>query len=321
MIKPISGSWFEFQHHNQAEGKYWNPICRAFTEAQWRAKVREMHSLGMRYIVLLCTSLVNSEIAEAYFKTDIYPFARDFACEDPMKALMDEAAQCGMKVFVPVGYYGAWNHPVENMTSPEVEKRAFQAMEEVYAKYGHYDSFYGWYYPDETGIYGHMEPHFIQYVNRYTAFGRSLNKNLRTLIAPYGTNQITPDDAYVAQLEGLDVDFMAYQDEVGVRKSTPDQTGAYFEGLRRAHDRAGRAALWADVEIFGFEGDTYHSALIPSHMARLEKQLEAVSPYCDEVLVYQYEGMMNQPGTTAYCGHPDSIAFYRDYKAFLDRLG
>lgn len=320
MTKLIGGSWFEFQHHNRAEGKYWNSVCRAFTAEQWRAKVREMHTLGMRYIVLLCTSLVDDEIAESYFKTDIYPAASGFGCDDLMGALMDEAAKCGMKVFVSVGYYGVWLRPVENMTSPAVEKRAFQAMEEIYAQYGQYDSFYGWYYPDETGADGHFEAHFIQYVNRYTAFGRSLNKNLRTLIAPYGTKLILPDDTFVKQLAGLDVDFVAYQDEVGVRKSTPEQTGAYFEGLRRAHDRAGRSALWADVEMFDFEGDAYRSALIPSNMDRLEKQLEAVSPYCDEVLGYQYLGMMNQPGTIAYCGHPNSTAYYEAYKAFRDRV-
>ena len=50
MLKTFSGSWFEFQHHNPPEGKYWNPVCRAFSEEQWREKVREMKSLDMKYI-------------------------------------------------------------------------------------------------------------------------------------------------------------------------------------------------------------------------------------------------------------------------------
>ena len=110
MLKTFSGSWFEFQHHNPPEGKYWNPVCRAFSEEQWREKVREMKSLDMKYIVLLCTSLVYEDYAEAYFKTDIYPFAENFGCADPIAALMDEASKCGMKVFVSVGYYGPWTH-------------------------------------------------------------------------------------------------------------------------------------------------------------------------------------------------------------------
>lgn len=117
----------------------------------------------------------------------------------------------------------------------------------------------------------------------------------------------------------MDVDFVAYQDEVGVRKSSPEETGAYFKALREAHDKAGKSAIWADVELFGFEGDVYRSALIPSDMERVEKQLKAVAPYVDVILCYQYLGMMNAPSTEAYCGHPDSVKLYEDYESFVKR--
>lgn len=42
-----------------------------------------MKSLDMKYIVLLCTSLVYEDYAEAYFKTDIYPFAENFGLRRP----------------------------------------------------------------------------------------------------------------------------------------------------------------------------------------------------------------------------------------------
>ena len=45
-MKTITGSWLEFQHHNAAEGTYWNPVCFRFTEEQWRQKVREMSTFG-----------------------------------------------------------------------------------------------------------------------------------------------------------------------------------------------------------------------------------------------------------------------------------
>lgn len=67
--KPITGTWFEFLHHNTAEGKYWNDTLTAFTEEQWREKIREMKEAGMRYIVLLATALH----FKAYYKTSIFP--------------------------------------------------------------------------------------------------------------------------------------------------------------------------------------------------------------------------------------------------------
>lgn len=320
MIKKITGTWFEFTHHNLPEGKYWNPICRQFSSEQWREKVREISSLGMKYIVLLCSSLVYADgREEAYFKTDIYPFAKDFACDEPIEALLSEADAQDIKVFMSVGYYGTWTHTEDNMANPEVTKRAFKAMEQIYGLYGHHKSFYGWYLPDETCIAGHFSDLFISYTNKYAAFGRSIDKNMKVLIAPYGTNILKADDEYVRQLAGLDVDIIAYQDEIGVQKSTPDQTGAYYKALRKAHDKAGRSALWADMEIFSFEGKVYSSALIPATVERVEKQLEAISEYCDEILCYEYLGMMNKPGTIAYCGHPDSIDYYRQYKEMIDR--
>jgi|GEM_PF-4454561 len=70
MQKPITGTWFEFWHHNIPEGKYWNPICRHFSAEQWGAKVDELASVGMKYIVLMATALGYEEYAESYFDTD-----------------------------------------------------------------------------------------------------------------------------------------------------------------------------------------------------------------------------------------------------------
>lgn len=316
-IKPITGTWFEFTHHCTAEGIYWNKTCRAFTQMQWQEKVREIATAGMKYIVLMATSLVDDQRAEAYFKTDIFPFAENFVCKDPIEALLSEADIQGLQVFLSVGFYGCWFYPMTNMTSPEVTGRGFRAMEQLYALYGHHPSFYGWYFPDETCIEGSFHPAFIDYCNRYSAFARSLDAHFRTLIAPYGTNMLCADDNFVRQLDSLDVDIIAYQDEVGVQKSTPQQTGAYYAALRHAHDRSGRSALWADLEIFDFEEEVYRSALIPADFSRVKQQLEAISEHCDEILCYQYLGLMNAPGTTAFCGHSDSTKLYCDYRIWL----
>ena len=320
-LKPFSGTWFEFQHPNPHEGRYWNAACRSFTFDQWQEKVREIASLGMEYLVLMCTSLPYEAYAESYFQTKIYPFAAGFACPDPMEALLAAADGLGMKVFVSCGFYGVWSQTLDNMTSRQVDRRAFQAMEEIYGRYGGHPSFYGWYYPDETKIAPRFGREFIDYINRYSAFLDSLDRNKKKLIAPYGTRQVAADDAYVRQLERLPVDIIAYQDEVGARKSKPEETKAYFEALRRAHDRAGRAALWCDLEAFEFEGAPLTSPLVPASIGRIKRQLESVSGLADQVLMYQYQGMFNRPGAGAFCGHPDSCALYEAYRELMEPGG
>ncbi|MBP5230326.1 MAG: DUF4434 domain-containing protein [Clostridia bacterium] len=320
MQKPITGTWFEFWHHHLPEGKYWNPICRRFSAEQWEAKVDEIASVGMKYIVLMDTAIGYDAYFESYFDTDIFPFA-EMACKDPIGALLNAADRNGIKVFMSCGFYGIWTHTLENMTSPVVTERAFRAMKQLFERYGHHPSFYGWYYPDETCIDGHFLPEFIDYVNRYSAYAHEIAPGTKTLIAPYGTNILKADDDYVEQLKKLDVDIIAYQDEIGVRKSKPEDTEAYYKALRAAHDKAGHAALWADMEAFEFEVDVYQSALIPATIERLERQIASIAPYVDEILIYQYQGMFNKPGTIAYCGHPDSIRYYEELAAHNKAFG
>ena len=74
------------------------------------------------------------------------------------------------------------------------------------------------------------------------------------------------------------------------------------------------------MELFEFEGSVYRSALIPADFTRVQRQLEAISEHVDEILCYQYLGLMNQPGTTAFCGHPDSTRLFCDYQQNLQNI-
>ncbi len=310
-LKKIEGSWFEFQHHNTAEGVYWNPECASFSAAQWDDKVKEISEIGLEYLVLMCTALYY----KAFYKTDIFP-PYEIACEDPIEAVLAAGDKYGVKFFMGGGFYGDWMSP-EIVADPEARKKRLAAIEELAARYGHHRSFYGWYWPNEAYINKKFGDRFISYTNECSALARSLMPKTKTLIAPYGTRVAVPDDTFVRQLEALDIDIIAYQDEIGVRKSKVEETPAFYEGLRKAHDKVPNVKLWADMEIFEFEGDVYRSPLIPAAFSRVERQIEALSPYVDHILVYQYQGMMNKPGSSSFAGHPDSARLYSDYKRWL----
>ncbi len=314
----ISGTWFEFLHHNKAEGVYWNPACRSFTEAQWRQKIREIARVGMKYLVLLCSSLAYEEHAESYFRGGPFPFPKDMACKDPIEILLGEADQLELRVFMSCGFYGNWVRTEENMKSEEVRGRAFAAMEELYRLYGGHRSFFGWYLPDEAGMDETGFPGiFIDYVNTYHVKIRELDPSLPLLIAPYGISRVRVDESFVEQLRGLDCDFIAYQDGVGVRQTDLERVSEYFSALASAHRKAGRSRLWADMELFDFEGNVYDSPLVPAPIQRIVQQLQAVGPHVEEILAYQYQGMMNPPDSPAFCGHPDSAALYRAYAEYI----
>lgn len=318
-MQPITGAWFEFRHHSAAEGKYYNPALRSFTAGQWQAMIEDMHRIGMDTLVLTCSALVYPDERESYGPVDVFPIA-PLACENPMDVMMRTAERLGMQVFLSAGFYGLWTDSEGNMASREVEERARRACEIMCRHYGQSPSFAGWYLPDETEAGPYFRPVFLDYVARYARFLRALAPGKPILIAPYGTNKISADDTFVEQLRQLDADYVAYQDEVGVQKSSEEDTAAYYRALRAAHDKAGRSKLWADIEMFDFEGKVYQSALLPAPMARIERQIAAVSPYVEKVLCYAYPGMLARPGSIAAYGSPAAEKLYTDYQAFLNRL-
>jgi hypothetical protein len=314
-IKPITGSWFEFQHHATFEGVDWNPALVRFTAAQWDEKIKEMAEIGMKYVVLMATAVYY----RAFFDTKIYA-KWELTCPDPLEAVLSAADKYNVKFFIGSGFYGDWESE-DTISDSVAGKQRLQAMEELAARYGHHASFYGWYWPDEACINPHYTPEFIRYVNVLSHQARQLKPKAPIMIAPYGTRIAIPDDLYVRQLDALDVDIVAYQDEVGVHKSKVTETAAFYEGLRKAHDRSQKAKIWADVEIFEFELGVYKSALMPASFDRVVRQLEAVSPWVDEILVYQYLGLMNKPGSAAFAGSPRSTRLYQDYRSWLQQRG
>ena len=314
MNRRIDGTFFEFRHHNTPEGKYWNPALEKFTASEWRAKVREISDLGMEYIIVMATALYD----RCYFKSSVFPFA-EMPCENPIEEILSQADECGVKVFLGNGFYGDWRKAGENIKSQAVIDRSFRAMNELAELYGHHKSFYGWYFPDETCIILRFSKDFIKYVNLCSARCRELTPEKKTLIAPYGTNLVLSSDYFVRSLAETDVDFIAYQDEVGVKKTKVDRTEKIFERLRRAHDKAGRAELWADIELFDFEGMVYKSALIPAPFERIKKQIENAAPYADKILSYQYLGLMNPEDSNAFAGHEGSVSLYEEYRKYIGK--
>ncbi|HEX3662907.1 MAG TPA: DUF4434 domain-containing protein [Acidobacteriaceae bacterium] len=312
-VKPIHGSWFEFQHHATVEGVDWNPALVQFTAEQWDQKIREMADAGLEYLVLMATAVYY----RSFYDSKIYPKWK-LACADPLEAVLAAADKYKVKFFIGAGFYGNWESD-RVIVDPVAHRQRLQSLGELASLYGHHPSFYGWYWPDEAFIDKHYSPDFIAYVNALSHEARQLKREAPIMIAPYGTRVAVPDDEYVRQLDSMDVNIVAYQDEVGVRKSKVTETSAFYRGLRKAHDRTDKAKMWADMEIFEFEGEVYNSALMPAPFDRVRRQLEAVSPWVDQILVYQYLGLMNRPGSSAFAGSPQSTQLYSDYMTWRNR--
>jgi hypothetical protein len=308
IVKPIAGFWSEFLHSSDAEGKYWNSVLPGFSEMQWCAKIREMSDIGMWYLVLM--AVANN--GKTFYPSKLQP-QYDYVCNDPLEAVLSEADLCGIKFFVSNDFWGNSDDTYNMMTDKNISALREKAMVEIVEKYGHHQSFYGWYYPNESGLWNTIDDLTLRYVNDCSRIARQLMPKSVNLIASYGTKSVRADGEYVRKLEKLDIDIIAYQDEVGVKKTRAGYASKYFETLCLAHKKAGRAKIWADIEIFGFEGDVYKTALIPADFNRVLKQMEDISSFVDNILIYQHLWLMNKPGSMVFAGHPESTDLYEVY--------
>lgn len=304
----IEGTWMDFRHQNSHDGLYWNDQAAAFTCEQWGLHVDEIHGAGMDTIVLMSSALDDKAFCPSAFLGRRW----ELACEDPIAAVLEAAGRNGQRVFVSAGFYG--HQTEETSDAPDYLDWHRRLTEELWARYGHNAAFAGWYIPNEAEIDGHFSDGYMEFTPRFAAHLRALSPGRKILIAPYGTRKVAETDRFVEQIASLGVDYIAYQDEVGVRKTRVDELDAIYARLRRLHDRAG-IPLWADVEIFEFEGEVYRSPLLPASLARIERQLSIIAPHVDKVLCYQYHGLMNPPDSRAFCGHPDSVRLYEEFMA------
>jgi hypothetical protein len=314
-IKPIAGSWFEFQHLLPSEGKYWDPALAKFTAEQWKEKIKEISELGFEYLVL-------QEIAldgKAIYPSKLAP-KFELGCDDPLEAVLSAADEFGIKFFVSNDFWADCQKGDFLMKDPGIRKLRAKAMEEVAEKYGHHKCFYGWYFPNESYLMPYFDEAFIEYMNDCARTAKMLMPASVNLIAPYNIKAEKSDDKFVKQLERMNIEIIAYQDGVGVNSTKLGETARYFENISRAHQKASRARIWADMELFYFEDKTKGNLLPADFDTRILKQMEDISPFVDKILCYQYIGCMNKPGSKAYAGHEnqDSVRLYNQYKNWLE---
>lgn len=249
---------------------------------------------------------------KAFYDTKLAP-KFELACPDPIEAVLSAADEVGIKFFISNDFWGDGTNPDKMMKDKDISYIRAQSMEEITAKYGHHKSFYGWYFPNESYVHPYFDEFYIDYVNDCAARAKKLTPHCVNLIAPYNIRAEKADDNYVRQLERLDIDIVAYQDGIGVNATKLGEPALFFEHLYKAHQKAARSRIWADMEVYFFERKISGN-LIPANFDRVLQQMRDLSPFVDKILIYQYIGIMNKPGSKAYAGLRDeTVRLYNQY--------
>ena len=330
----IGGAWAGLYHWSDSEGLHWNTDLKTMSGDQWRELVRGMHEIGMD-IINIQELFRNEEYAgkhhievegykgQAFYPSALYPGRMPIAAADPLEAIFDEADKLGMSVLPGIGMYAWFDY------SPASLAWHIRVADEIWARYGHHPSFYGWKISEEghgglgfgigsTGA--DLEREHRQLVEFFRCFGahvRRLAPDKPVMVARSTHGMRGAEDTYRELLKHLDILCSFCFHRMPADDMTGDEAAAMLQSLC---DEAG-AHLWMNMEVFLFEGGGDCGApLIPRPIAGVREDMLRF-PNFEKILCYQYPGLMTHPGASVKLGGPAAVGLYQDYAAYLEGKG
>ena len=313
---PITGTFLNLAYQD-VRNKYTNPPYIDNTDPRmWEAKIAEMKMMGMEYLIFM--AVANEE--KAYYPSKLMAWHYPEWRKSPVDAIMDAAAEHGMKVFMSTGWAKDQD---DNLRDPKIKGRQIEMMTELAGLYGNHPALYGWYLPVEDCLGPVLTDYAVEAVNALTARARELTPEKKILISPYGIfNSDFNDPRYEQQLSRLNVDIIAYQDEVGcVRERYPlTRLRENWKKLRTIHDKTG-VQMWANCETFAWEKGTNDrsSALIPAPFPRILSQMAtATAGGAERIVSFIMCGLFEDPSSQYRLGQPHwSEQAWEDYMAWI----
>ena len=316
----LGGAWVDIYHFSEVEGKYFNAELGKMTEKDWRKLVRAMRDIKMN--VLVNTMLFQNFThygehdieqkgyqGKAFYPSGLFPGRMPIACEDPLEAMLSEADKHGMHVFPGIGPYAFFDFTPGSLAWHEA------VAEEVWRRYGHHPSFYGWYVSDEiAGDLGNDPVRWRQIVDFFREFRatcRRLAPDKPVMLATNSHFVSRAVEAYRQLLPHLDIlcPFGFHRMPEG------DVTGEEAaQLLQKLCDESG-CHLWMDLETFVVH---MGGALYPRPVAGVISDLRRF-PGFEKTLCYQYPGLMNAPWASRKPGGPPTVELYRDYADYLKK--
>ena len=297
-----------------------------------------------------CSYTSSTEEVKPYYFCDYGNKKREVITFDVVDEVLKQAEILKMHVLVGVGRSGD-KQLVENISRSNfqgldrlgrsVTKRRYDNISmmrkkarELWASYGHYRSFYGWYITHETSNLPKIVPSLYEYVANHLKDYVVPAKPV--MVAPGGIKGLasasTRDDLKDA-IENSSVDIFSYQDRVGANWSEEkicywkngenapgscnrlNTIASYFKHLSSIHssiNKDGRDSdlkhLWVDMEAWR-QKDSGHK-YFPASPETMLKQINIESDYVSHIGLFDIGNMLQDEGKD-YPG-PGSLFRFRN---------
>ena len=337
--KRIDGSWFEFYHWSEDEGRFWNKEIIKLSNEQWGELVKGMHDIKMDLVVIQELFRNQKYVGQhsmdstgytgfPYYKSSLYPQNPDksllenvqnglksenypgwkkLAADAPLEAVLSEADENSMKIFLGVGLY-AWFDFSEGSL-----KWSKEVAKELWDKYGSHKSFYGWYISSEIagdlGTDDNRKNEIVHFFEEFTAYVRTLAPDKPVMLATNCHHIKQSNGYYAALLKNLDIICPFGFNRMPAKDYSGKEAAMILQDYC---DKAG-CHLWMDLELFLFgEGN----ALFPRPLSQIINDIEMFENF-EKICCYSYTGLMNAGWQSVKPGGERTVKLYNDYMKYL----
>jgi hypothetical protein len=315
--KRLGGAWVDIYQFDEPSGRPFNAELRQMTDPQWRELVQAMHAVDQDLMVI--TMMFNNLThrgrhkietegyqGKAFYPSKLYPGRMPVVSKDPLEAIMSEADRLGMHVMPGVGCYAFFDF------TPGSLRWHKQVADELWQRYGHHPSFYGWYISEEKdGGLGDEEERreIVAFFRELTPHLHRLTPEKPVMLATNCHNLRGAEAAYRQLLPHLDIlcPFAFHRMPAGDLKG--EEAAALLQSLC---DESG-CHFWLDLETFVFR-NTWE--LHPRPIAGLVSDISRF-PNFEKILHFEFPGMMSSPKMSRRPGGAASVKLYEDYERYL----
>ncbi len=331
----IGGAWVDIVHWSDAEARYYNADLQKLTEEDWQQQIQGMHAIGMNTVVVQevfrnqayygkNTIATTGYHGKAFYPSALFQGRVAIASHDPLEAILSEADRLHMYVFLGVGNYAWFDYSAASLEWHE------KVAAELWHRYGHHPSLYGWYLSEEVdgslmpsltdGTDGVLVPNnssqateryrreIITFFTEFQAFCRKLAPEKPVMLAPNAFHLRESEEAWVHLMRHVDIVCPFGFARMPKGDLTDKQAAELWQRIADQAD----AHLWLDMEAFVFEG----GALVPRPIDGLAQDLNRY-PNFEKTLCYEYTGLFNSPQSKIKPGGPPTVVLYRGYQQYL----
>lgn len=315
--KRLGGAWVDIYQFDEPSGRAFNAELRQMTDQQWRELVQAMHAVDQDLLVvtMMFHNVMHRGLhkietegyhGKAFYPSKLYPGRMPVASSDPLETILSEADRLGMQVMPGVGAYAFFDY------SPGSLRWHKQVADELWQRYGHHPSFYGWYISEEKdgGLGDAAERReIVEFFRELTPYLRRMAPEKPVMLATNAHHVRGAEETYRQLLPHLDIlcPFAFH------RMPADDLTGEEAAALLQSLCNEAGSHLWLDLETFVFRNVfELHPRAIQGLVSDIQR-----FPNFEKILHYEFPGMMSSPRMSRRPGGAASVKLYEDYERYL----